>query len=238
MRLPKHIAIIMDGNGRWAEKRGLPRTAGHKAGAETLKKIIAYVQKKGIEVITLYAFSSENWKRPPAEVQTLMNLFRTYLKNDVNELMKKGIRVSFIGEREKFDADLVEQMNRLERQTADFKDFHVVLALSYGARNDIINAARQLAAKAARGQIKPQEIDESFFSAHLSTADLPAPDFIIRTGGEERLSNFLLWEAAYAELYFTPVFWPDFNEEELDKALESYAKRERRFGGLKIKQKI
>lgn len=238
MRLPKHTAIIMDGNGRWAEKRGLPRTAGHKAGAETLKKIIAYAQKKGIEIITLYAFSSENWKRPPEEVQTLMNLFRTYLKNDVNELMKKGIRVSFIGEREKFDADLVEQMNRLERQTADFKGFHVVLALSYGARNDIINAARQLAAKAARGQLKPQEIDESFFSAHLSTADLPAPDFIIRTGGEERLSNFLLWEAAYAELYFTPVFWPDFNEEELDKALESYAKRERRFGGLKIKQKI
>ena len=238
MRLPKHIAIIMDGNGRWAEKRGLPRTAGHKAGAETLKKIIAYAQKKGIEIITLYAFSSENWKRPPEEVQTLMNLFRTYLKNDVNELMKKGIRVSFIGEREKFDADLVEQMNRLERQTADFKGFHVVLALSYGARNDIINAARQLAAKAARGQLKPQEIDESFFSAHLSTADLPAPDFIIRTGGEERLSNFLLWEAAYAELYFTPVFWPDFNEEELDKALESYAKRERRFGGLKIKQKV
>lgn len=238
MRLPKHTAIIMDGNGRWAEKRGLPRTAGHKAGAETLKKIIAYAQKKGIEVITLYAFSSENWKRPPEEVQTLMNLFRTYLKNDVNELMKKGIRVSFIGEREKFDADLVEQMNRLERQTADFKGFHVVLALSYGARNDIINAARQLAAKAARGQLKPQEIDESFFSAHLSTADLPAPDFIIRTGGEERLSNFLLWEAAYAELYFTPVFWPDFNEEELDKALESYAKRERRFGGLKIKQKV
>lgn len=238
MRLPKHTAIIMDGNGRWAEKRGLPRTAGHKAGAETLKKIIAYAQKKGIEIITLYAFSSENWKRPPAEVQTLMNLFRTYLKNDVNELMKKGIRVSFIGEREKFDADLVEQMNRLERQTADFKGFHVVLALSYGARNDIINAARQLAAKAARGQLKPQEIDESFFSAHLSTADLPAPDFIIRTGGEERLSNFLLWEAAYAELYFTPVFWPDFNEEELDKALESYAKRERRFGGLKIKQKV
>ncbi len=238
MRLPKHTAIIMDGNGRWAEKRGLPRTAGHKAGAETLKKIIAYAQKKGIEIITLYAFSSENWKRPPEEVQTLMNLFRTYLKNDVNELMKKGIRVSFIGEREKFDADLVEQMNRLERQTADFKGFHVVLALSYGARNDIINAARQLAAKAARGQLKPQEIDESFFSAHLSTADLPAPDFIIRTGGEERLSNFLLWEAAYAELYFTPVFWPDFNEEELDKALESYAKRERRFGGLKIKQKV
>ena len=238
MRLPKHTAIIMDGNGRWAEKRGLPRTAGHKAGAETLKKIIAYAQKKGIEIITLYAFSSENWKRPPEEVQTLMNLFRTYLKNDVNELMKKGIRVSFIGEREKFDADLVEQMNRLERQTADFQGFHVVLALSYGARNDIINAARQLAAKAARGQLKPQEIDESFFSAHLSTADLPAPDFIIRTGGEERLSNFLLWEAAYAELYFTPVFWPDFNEEELDKALESYAKRERRFGGLKIKQKV
>ena len=238
MRLPKHTAIIMDGNGRWAEKRGLPRTAGHKAGAETLKKIIAYAQKKGIEVITLYAFSSENWKRPPEEVQTLMNLFRTYLKNDVNELMKKGIRISFIGEREKFDADLQEHMNRLERQTADFQGFHVVLALSYGARNDIINAARQIAAKAARGQIKPQEIDESFFSAHLSTADLPAPDFIIRTGGEERLSNFLLWEAAYAELYFTPVFWPDFNEEELDKALEAYAKRERRFGGLKIKQKV
>ena len=238
MRLPKHTAIIMDGNGRWAEKRGLPRTAGHKAGAETLKKIIAYAQKKGIEIITLYAFSSENWKRPPEEVQTLMNLFRTYLKNDVNELMKKGIRVSFIGEREKFDADLVEQMNRLERQTADFKGFHVVLALSYGARNDIINAARQIAAKAAGGQIKPQEIDESFFSAHLSTADLPAPDFIIRTGGEERISNFLLWEAAYAELYFTSVFWPDFDEKALDDALEAYQRRERRYGGLNMKQKI
>ena len=238
MHLPKHVAIIMDGNGRWAEKRGLPRTAGHKVGAETLKKILTHAQKKGIEVITLYAFSSENWKRPAEEVQTLMNLFRTYLKNDVKELIKKGIRVSFIGERERFDADLVEQMNRLERQTADFQGFHVVLALSYGARNDIINAARQIAAKAAGGQIKPQEIDESFFSAHLSTADLPAPDFIIRTGGEERISNFLLWEAAYAELYFTSVFWPDFDEKALDDALEAYQRRERRYGGLNMKQKI
>ncbi len=237
MSLPKHIAIIMDGNGRWAKKRGLPRTAGHKVGAETLKKILTHARKKGIEVVTLYAFSSENWKRPQEEVQTLMNLFRTYLK-EAREFVEKEIRVSFIGEREKFDADLKEQMNRLESQTADFKGFHVVLALSYGARNDIVNAARQLATKAASGQIKPDEIDEATFAAHLSTAHMPVPDFVIRTSGEERLSNFLLWESAYAELYFTPVLWPDFDEEAFDKALKVYQNRDRRYGGLSNKQKV
>ncbi len=238
MNLPKHIAIIMDGNGRWAKKRGLPRTAGHKAGAETLKKVLTYAQKKGIEVVTLFAFSSENWKRPKEEVQTLMDLFRAYLKEDVKELVKKGIRVSFIGAREKLAPDLREQMNRLESQTADFQGFHVVLAISYGARDDIINAARQLAVKAASGQMTPDDIDETTFAAHLSTTRMPAPDLVIRTSGEERISNFLLWEMAYAELYFTPVLWPDFNETAFDEALESYQKRQRRYGGLENKQKV
>ncbi len=228
--IPKHVAIIMDGNGRWAKQRGLPRTAGHRVGAETLKKVLAYAQKKGVKIVTLFAFSSENWNRPKEEVDTLMDLFRSYLKNDVAELTKKGVRVSFIGNRFKFDTDIREQMDKLEQETSHLNEFHVVLALSYGARDDIIEATRHIADKVKSGIVQPEAIDAALFATHLSTNGIADPDLVIRTSGEERISNFLLWELAYAELYFTPVFWPDFDEAEFDKALASFEKRQRRFG--------
>ncbi len=228
--IPKHVAIIMDGNGRWAKQRGLPRTAGHRVGAETLKKILTYAQKKGVKIVTLFAFSSENWNRPKEEVDTLMNLFRSYLKNDIVELAKNGVRVSFIGNRFKFDADIREQMDKLERETHNMTNFHVVLALSYGARDDIVEATRQIAENVKSGSIEPSAIDAALFATHLSTNGIADPDLVIRTSGEERISNFLLWELAYAELYFTPIFWPDFDEAEFDKALASFEKRQRRFG--------
>lgn len=227
---PKHVAIIMDGNGRWAKQRGLPRTAGHKAGAETLKKILAHAQKRGVQTITLFAFSSENWNRPAEEVNTLMDLFRTYLKNDIAELTKKGVRVSFIGNRLKFADDIREKMDSLEKETQNLTDFHVVLALSYGARDDIIDATKRIAGEVKSGKIAPEAIDAALFATHLSTNGTPDPDLVIRTSGEERISNFLLWELAYAELYFTPVYWPDFDEKAFDVALDAYAKRQRRFG--------
>ncbi len=228
--IPQHIAIIMDGNGRWAKQRGLPRTAGHRVGAETLKKVLTYAQKKGVKIVTLFAFSSENWNRPKEEVDTLMDLFRTYLKNDVAELTKKGVRVSFIGNRFKFDTDIREQMDKLERETSHLNTFHVVLALSYGARDDIVEATRRIAEEVKSGHVEPSAIDAALFATHLSTNGIAEPDLVIRTSGEERISNFLLWELAYAELYFTPVYWPDFNETEFDNALASFEKRQRRFG--------
>lgn len=230
--IPKHVAIIMDGNGRWAKKRGLPRTAGHKVGAETLKKILTHAQKRGIQTVTLFAFSSENWNRPLEEVNTLMNLFRTYLKNDIADLTKKGVRVSFIGNRLKFADDIRQQMDELERTTQHLTNFHVVLALSYGARDDIVDAARRIAGEVQSGKFAPEAIDTALFATHLSTHGIPDPDFVIRTSGEERISNFLLWELAYAELYFTPVYWPDFTEADFDTALEAYTKRQRRFGKI------
>lgn len=230
MTLPTHIGIIMDGNGRWAQKRGLSRVAGHKKGAEVLKRVLIHAQKRKIRVVTLFAFSSENWNRPQREVKSLMDLFRNYLKNDITELVKKNVRVSFIGERERFDTDLQKQMTFLENQTKGFNEFHVVLALSYGSRDDIVHAVRQVAQEVSTGNLKPSDIDVSVFSAHLSTHGLPEPDLIIRTSGEERISNFLLWELAYSEFYFTPVLWPDFDEKVFDDALSAYEKRKRRFG--------
>lgn len=230
--IPKHVAIIMDGNGRWAKKRGLPRTAGHKVGAETLKKILTHAQKRGVQTVTLFAFSSENWNRPTEEVKTLMDLFRTYLKNDIADLTKKGVRVSFIGNRLKFADDIREQMDKLEQATQHLTNFHVVLALSYGARDDIVDAARRIAGEVQSGKVAPEAIDAALFATHLSTHGIPDPDFVIRTSGEERISNFLLWELAYAELYFTPVYWPDFTEADFDTALEAYTKRQRRFGKI------
>lgn len=230
MSIPTHVGIIMDGNGRWAQKRGLPRTAGHKKGAENLKKVLKAARETGVKIVTLYAFSSENWGRPKDEVDTLMDMFRSYLKNDVNDLIKEGVRISFIGERERFDFDLQEQMNIIEAKTKELTDFHVVLALSYGSRGDILNAVRLIAKKVEQGHLTLDEIDATQFSAHLSTAGLVDPDLIIRTSGEERVSNFLLWELAYAEFYFTPVFWPDFDEKEFLKALQEFEQRQRRFG--------
>ncbi len=230
MNIPHHVAIIMDGNGRWAQKRGLPRTAGHKAGGETLKKVLPYLKKRGVKVVTLYAFSSENWARPKEEVDTLIKLFREYLNGDIAELKKHKARVSFIGDRNKFPADIAQKMNALELETETNKDFHVVLALSYGARDDMVQAIKQIVGQAVIGMIKGDEITHELISETLSTHHIPNPDLIIRTSGEQRLSNFLLWEAAYSEFYFPKVHWPDFNETEIDKALEVYAYRNRRFG--------
>lgn len=228
--IPQHIAIIMDGNGRWAKARGLPRTQGHRQGAKILENVLRHAQKRGVRVITLFAFSSENWGRPKEEVDALMDLFRNYLKNDVEKLKEEKVRVSFIGNRQKFPADLTQRMNEVEAQTKDFDRFHVVLALGYGARDDLAAAARKIAQEVADGQLTPAQVDTGCVAAHLSTAGVPEPDLLIRTSGEQRVSNFLLWELAYSEFYWADVMWPDFNEAELDKAIEAYSHRQRRFG--------
>ncbi len=228
----QHIAFIMDGNGRWAQKRGLERTAGHAEGSQAVRRVLDACQKKGIHYVTLFAFSSENWKRPAAEVAFLMKLFRKYLNEDVRELQKHHIRVSFIGEKERFPKDIQSKMLEIETQTASFEKFHVILALGYGSRWDLAQAARKIAEKVVVGQLTLTDISEKTVSDSLSTTGIPDPDLIIRTSGEARLSNFLLWESAYTEFYFTPVFWPDFDEKELDKALEDYASRHRRFGQI------
>lgn len=230
MAIPQHIGIIMDGNGRWAKQRGLPRTAGHKKGAENLKTVLNIARKSGVKIITLYAFSSENWSRPQEEVSTLMNLFREYLKNDIQELIKENVKVSFIGDRERFDADLKEKMDEIEATTKNMTGFHVVLALSYGARGDILKSVKKIASKVKEGALSLDEIDETVFASSLSTAGIPDPDLIIRTSGEERVSNFLLWELAYAEFYFTKTLWPDFGEKEFLLALADFEQRQRRFG--------
>ena len=230
MAIPQHIGIIMDGNGRWAKQRGLPRTAGHKKGAENLKTVLNIARKSGVKIITLYAFSSENWSRPQEEVSTLMNLFREYLKNDIQELIKENVKVSFIGDRERFDTDLKEKMDEIEATTKNMTGFHVVLALSYGARGDILKSVKKIASKVKEGALSLDEIDETVFASSLSTAGIPDPDLIIRTSGEERVSNFLLWELAYAEFYFTKTLWPDFGEKEFLLALADFEQRQRRFG--------
>ncbi len=232
MKIPSHIAIIMDGNGRWAQARGLPRTMGHKKGSETVRLILSHAQKRGVRIVTLFAFSSENWGRPKEEVDTLISLFRQYLKEDVEELKKRRVRIRFIGDRYRFPKDLVERMNELEAQTAENEDFQVVLALSYGSRDDIVRAVQHIVQDVQENKLTADQLSCSVFSDYLSTKDIPDPDLVIRTSGENRISNFLLWEIAYAEFYFTKVYWPDFNEEEFDKALQSYGQRERRFGKL------
>ncbi|MDR2902708.1 MAG: isoprenyl transferase [Lactobacillales bacterium] len=228
--VPEHIAIIMDGNGRWAQKRFLPRSAGHKKGAEVLKSILKVIQKKGVKYVTLFAFSSENWNRPKEEVDTLVGLFRTYLDNDLSELHAQKVKVSFIGERTRFPADIVQKMNDLEEKTKNHAAFHVILALSYGGKNDITHAVQKIAQACVSGAKKARDITEDDISGALSTAGIPNPDLVVRTSGEQRVSNFLLWEMAYSEFYFSPVFWPDFDEDELDVILSDYATRQRRYG--------
>lgn len=232
--LPIHIGFIMDGNGRWASEQKLPRAAGHKKGAETARLVIEHAKKRGIKVVTLYAFSTENWKRPKAEVDTLIDLFRQYMNEDVRELQKQRVRVSFIGDRERFPADMVHRMNEIERETASFSDFRVILALNYGGRDDLIFAMKKIASDILDRKYLISGIDENKVRAALSTHDTPYPDLIIRTSGEQRISNFLLWECAYAELYFTPIYWPDFNEHDLDDAIEAYRRRSRRFGSVTV----
>ena len=227
---PAHVAIIMDGNGRWARARHLPRSIGHKKGADALKRTLEACESEGIRCLTIYAFSAENWKRPSDEISELMQLLKTYLTHEVASLHKKNIRLRFIGQRENLAADVVQMMAEAERLTAKNESFTLNVALSYGSQQELTHAMRQIAAKVASGALKPHEVNAQHVEQELETHGLPPLDLLIRTGGEQRLSNFLLWQSAYTELYFTPVLWPDFNHEHLREALAAYATRERRYG--------
>ncbi len=228
--VPAHVAIIMDGNGRWALERGLPRLAGHKAGAEAVSRCLRAAINRGVKYLTLYAFSSENWSREPAEVADLTSLLRYYLRHKVAELHREDVRIRFIGDLARFDVSLREELARAESLTRDNGRLTLLLALSYGGRGDIVQAARRLAQSVQQGDLKPEQIDETLFADKLWTAGVPDPDVVVRTSGEFRLSNFLLWQSAYAELVFLDIFWPDFNEGHFATVLEAYARRERRFG--------
>lgn len=229
--LPRHIAVIMDGNGRWAKKRGLPRTAGHRKGADVFAKIVQYCSKLGISYVTAYAFSTENWKRPQEEIDAIMDLLKDYLIK-LEEKREENGRLRFLGDMAPLPIALQERMRRIERETADKTGICVNIALNYGGRDEIVHAARDLAARCVAGTLTPDEIDETLFSDALYTSGLPDPDFIIRPSGENRTSNFLPWQAAYAELIFLDVLWPDFTEKDLDTALQIYQSRSRRFGGI------
>jgi undecaprenyl diphosphate synthase len=230
-KVPRHIAIIMDGNGRWAAKRGQPRAAGHKAGAEAVRRAMQAAVDNGVEVLTLYAFSSENWKRSSEEIADLTGLMRFYLERELATLDKEGVKLRLIGDYSAFGPDLVTRLERAVEHTAGNARLTLVVALNYGSRAEIAAAARALAIKAAAGTLDPAQIDEAAFAAELQTHDLPELDLLIRTSGEVRLSNFLLWQAAYAELIFLDKLWPDFSEADLVEAIDRFTVRERRFGG-------
>jgi len=230
LALPHHIAIVMDGNGRWAEARGEPRPVGHRAGIEPVRKVIRECAKLNIEALTLFAFSSENWRRPETEVAAIMGLFMEALDREVAELHANRVRVRIIGNRQRLSVRLQQRIAEAEALTAANDGLKLQVAVSYGGRWDVLEAAKRLAARAASGEIRAADIDEDLFSAELQLSDLPDPDLFIRTGGDHRVSNFLLWNIAYAELFFTDVLWPDFDEAEFKVALEDFARRERRFG--------
>lgn len=229
-KLPRHIAIVMDGNGRWAEQRNRPRTMGHQAGVRALRATVENCARAGIQTLTVFAFSSENWNRPQGEISRLMDLFMRALDKEASALHENGIRVCFIGERGAFQAELQESMARAEELTRENTAMTLNVAANYGGRWDIVQAARSLARQAERGRISADDIDQELFDTAVATAGTRDPDLFIRTGGEMRISNFLLWQSAYSEFYFTPVLWPDFDAAELDKAIAAYAARERRFG--------
>lgn len=231
--VPQHIAVIMDGNGRWAKKRGLPRTAGHKVGAETFRTIATYCKNIGVKYFTVYAFSTENWKRSTEEVTGIMNLLRSYLSNCVERASKDGLRIRVIGDRSALDADIVEMLEHAERETAKFDKLDFTIALNYGGRDELRRTMTKLAKQVQEGTLAPEAITEDVIAKHLDTADLPDPDLLIRTSGELRLSNYLIWQLAYAEFYFTDTLWPDFDKESLKEAIRYYNGRERRFGGVK-----
>ena len=229
-KVPRHVAIIMDGNGRWARKRHLPRVAGHRVGLEAVRKTITACVEQGVEVLTLFAFSSENWRRPQEEVGLLMKLFMTALDNEVSKLHRNGVRLRVIGELTAFAPELQQRIADAEALTAGNTTLSLNIAANYGGRWDIAQAARSLAARVERGEMRSEEIDEELLRSQLSLADLPEPDLFIRTGGEQRISNFLLWQLAYTELYFTDLLWPAFDGAALQQALDSFAGRQRRFG--------
>lgn len=225
----KHIAIIMDGNNRWAKREGRQGIAGHKAGVERIRDVLAACRKQGVEALTLFAFSSENWRRPPKEVEALMGLFYSYLKKEARKLAEEGVRLRVIGSRERFSARLLDAIHEAET-VACGEESTLVIAADYGGCWDIVNAAKQITDRVCAGELTTSDISENLFSDYISTAGLPPLDLLIRTGGEYRISNFLLWQAAYAELYFSERLWPEFDEHELNKAVEDFYSRQRRFG--------
>jgi undecaprenyl diphosphate synthase len=230
--VPRHVAIIMDGNGRWAAARGLPRTEGHRRGVEALRATVRAAGEMGIEVLTIFSFSSENWSRPPAEVRDLMGLLRRFIRHDLAELHRNNVRVRMIGEREGLAVDIRRLLEEAEELTRNNDGLIVVVAFNYGARQEIARAAQRMAAEVAAGRLPVEAVTADALGSYLDAADLPDPDLIIRTSGEQRLSNFLLWQAAYSELVFVPTYWPDFDRATLEGAIAEYRRRERRFGGL------
>ena len=233
MVIPRHVALILDGNGRWAKKRGLPRTMGHKEGCVTVEKTVEIAARMGIEYLTVYGFSTENWKRSSDEVGALMQLFRFYMVRLLKIASANNVRVKMIGDRTRFDQDIIDGINQLERETKDNTGLTFVIAVNYGGRDELTRAVRKLAADCCAGKLEPSAVTEQVLNSYLDTADIPDPDLLIRTSGELRLSNYLLWQLAYTELYVTDCLWPDFNQEELEKAILSYNRRDRRFGGVK-----
>ena len=233
MNVPQHIAIILDGNGRWAKAKGMPRNYGHVQGSKNVEKICEAAYKMGVKYLTVYAFSTENWKRSKEEVDGLMKLFRSYLKKCIKLADKNKMRVRVIGEISAFDQNIQDSIVHLEEYSQKYDEIYFQIALNYGSRDEIVRGIRKLAQDAVDGKVKPEEIDEHVFDNYLDTAGIPDPDLMIRTSGELRLSNFLLWQMAYTEFYFTDVAWPDFNKAELVKAIEKYNQRDRRYGGVK-----
>ena len=233
--VPRHVAIIMDGTGRWAAARGLPRAEGHRRGVEALRSTVRAAGELGIRYLTIFSFSSENWLRPKSEVEYLLGLLRRFIRHDLAELHSNNVRVRIIGEREGLATDIRHLLEEAEQLTRNNDGLDLIVAFNYGARQEMARAARRMAEKVARGEIKPEEITAELMARHLDSPDLADPDLIIRTSGEQRLSNFLLWQAAYSELVFLPIYWPDFDRATLEQALEEYRRRERRFGGLVAK---
>ena len=232
---PRHVAIIMDGNGRWAAARGLPRSAGHKVGIDAVRRAVRTASDLGIEYLTIYSFSTENWSRPKTEVMFLLELLRRFISQDVAELHASGVKIQIIGDRTNLESKLVKMIEDAERLTADNSKLKLVVAFNYGSRQELLRAVQKIAAQVSGGLVDSAAIDVELVTRNLDTADMPDPDLLIRTGGEERISNFLLWQCAYTEFVFVPEYWPDFNAEIFVRAIEQFKSRERRFGGLKVK---
>lgn len=232
LKIPSHVAVILDGNGRWAKKRHMPRTYGHKVGSQVVEDMLSIVDDLGVNYFTVYAFSTENWKRSEDEVSTLMNILRRYLKDCVKKSMKNNVRCRVIGRREELSKDIIESIIDLEEKTKNNTGLNFTIAINYGGRDEITRAVKKIADKVARGELKAEDITEKTINDNLDTWELPDPDLLIRSSGEQRLSNYLPWQLAYTEFYFTETLWPDFNREEMIKAFEKYNRRERRFGGV------
>lgn len=233
MNIPNHVAIILDGNGRWAKKRMMPRQYGHAKGAQVVEQICEDAWNMGIQYLTVYAFSTENWNRPDSEVKILMDIFSKYMVDKLQKVGQKNMKIRFIGERSRLDKAMIEKIENLEESTKDNTGLNFTVALNYGSRDEMVRAMRKMAAEIKEGKLEPEDITEEKYNTYLDTAELPDPDLLIRTSGELRLSNYLLWQLAYTELYVTDCLWPDFDEKELEKAIFQYNKRDRRFGGVK-----